>query len=79
MTNDGLLLDRISNSRKEERKIGDQRMMGRAKYTLRFPVLKANGVFFPILRIWETVLNWELTRLMDVKPSGSIQNYYCIA
>lgn len=37
-------------------------MMGRDKYTLRFPVLKAIGNLFPKLRFWETVLNWEIAR-----------------
>jgi len=43
-------------------KIGDQRMMGRVKYTSWIPVLKVIDHFFLKLRFWETVLNWEIAR-----------------
>lgn len=41
---------------------GDQRMIGKIKYTPSIPVLKVFADFFLERPYWETVLNWELTR-----------------
>src|SRR5712672_2570117 len=41
---------------------GDQRMIGKIKYTPSIPVLKVFADFFLKRPYWETVLNWELTR-----------------
>jgi hypothetical protein len=51
--------ERISNSGLLGTKSGDQRMMGRVKYTHRISVLKVNVKLFPKIRNQAIIPNWE--------------------